>query len=171
MYYHNREISLCYLKNRQCIILEFPVCNCHVLQFYSFSLLCREVALVVIQHNDWRQAMRNKTKDGTTINTPMRKLIKKLPGERARLLKLKRATVTEKECNVTASRRYRLIAGVGGRPQVNYQKSIETESDPESDLFNKNFSESDLLIVLVCDFGNITCALPRQSIESQTALV
>ncbi|XP_020622350.1 ankyrin-3-like [Orbicella faveolata] len=39
----------------------------------------KEVALVIIQHNDWRQAMRNKTKDGTTINTPMRKLIKKLP--------------------------------------------------------------------------------------------
>ena len=25
--------------------------------------------------------MRNKTKEGNTINTPMRKLIKKLPGE------------------------------------------------------------------------------------------
>ncbi|KAJ7378358.1 hypothetical protein OS493_023613 [Desmophyllum pertusum] len=39
----------------------------------------KEVALVIIQHNDWRQCMRNKTQDGTTINTPMRKLIKKLP--------------------------------------------------------------------------------------------
>jgi len=50
--------------------------NCDI-----FSCYLREVALVIIQHNDWRQAMRNKTKDGTTINTPMRKLIKKLPGE------------------------------------------------------------------------------------------
>lgn len=51
---------------------------------YEISFYChpREVALVIIQHNDWRQAMRNKTKDGTAINTPMRKLIKKLPGER-----------------------------------------------------------------------------------------
>lgn len=45
------------------------------------SVTPREVALVIIQHNDWKQAMRNRTKDGTTINTPMRKLIKKLPGE------------------------------------------------------------------------------------------
>ena len=41
----------------------------------------REVALVIIQHKDWRQAMRNKTKEGNFINTPMRKLIKKLPGK------------------------------------------------------------------------------------------
>ena len=46
----------------------------------SFFFL-REVALVIIQHKDWRQAMRNKTKEGNFINTPMRKLIKKLPGE------------------------------------------------------------------------------------------
>lgn len=39
----------------------------------------KEVALVIIQHDDWKQAMRNKTKEGNTINTPMRKLIKKLP--------------------------------------------------------------------------------------------
>ncbi|XP_073254183.1 uncharacterized protein [Porites lutea] len=39
----------------------------------------KEVALVIIQHKDWRQAMRNKTKEGNFINTPMRKLIKKLP--------------------------------------------------------------------------------------------
>ena len=47
--------------------------------FLSLSL--REVALVIIQHDDWKQAMRNKTKEGNTINTPMRKLIKKLPGK------------------------------------------------------------------------------------------
>ena len=41
----------------------------------------REVALVIIQHKDWRQAMRNKTKEGNFFNTPMRKLIKKLPGK------------------------------------------------------------------------------------------
>jgi len=39
------------------------------------------VAFVIIQHQDWRQAMRNKTKEGNAISTPMRKLIKKLPGE------------------------------------------------------------------------------------------
>ena len=54
---------------------------------YSF-LVRREVALVIIQHNDWKQAMRNRTKDGTTINTPMRKLIKKLPGKQAMLFNL-----------------------------------------------------------------------------------
>ena len=41
----------------------------------------REVAPVIIQHKDWRQAMRNKTKEGNFINTPMKKLIKKLPGK------------------------------------------------------------------------------------------
>jgi len=39
----------------------------------------KEVAFVIIQHQDWRQAMRNKTKEGNAISTPMRKLIKKLP--------------------------------------------------------------------------------------------
>lgn len=46
-------------------------------------LLHREVALVVINSNKWEEAMRNETPDLATglRTTPMRKLIKKMPGE------------------------------------------------------------------------------------------
>ena len=68
-----------------------------------------------------------------------------------------------------------------------YHKPIETESEPsnrfganrefreaamgsrnrDSAVFNKTFSENGLLIVLVSDFGNLTCARSR----SQNAIV
>ena len=62
-------------------LIRYPLAGELKHRLLVVSVTPREVALVIIQHNDWKQAMRNRTKDGTTINTPMRKLIKKLPGE------------------------------------------------------------------------------------------
>ena len=33
----------------------------------------------ILNHAHWKKVMRNRTTDGTTVTTPMRKLIKKLP--------------------------------------------------------------------------------------------
>ena len=41
----------------------------------------REAAIAILSHRDWRMAMRNKTIEEGVISTPMRKLIKKLPGK------------------------------------------------------------------------------------------
>ena len=39
----------------------------------------REVALVILEHKDWLLAAKNRSREGKSITTPMRKLIKKLP--------------------------------------------------------------------------------------------
>lgn len=41
----------------------------------------RDAAIAILSHRDWRMAMRNKTIEDGMITTPMRKMIKKLPGE------------------------------------------------------------------------------------------
>ncbi|EDO38702.1 predicted protein, partial [Nematostella vectensis] len=46
----------------------------------------KEVAVAIIDHVDWKQAMRNRCKLGNAITSPMRKLIKKLPGQKLYLL-------------------------------------------------------------------------------------
>ena len=43
-------------------------------------LMCRKVAEVLIEHKQWITLMRNRTKIGSTILSPMRQLIIKLPG-------------------------------------------------------------------------------------------
>ena len=39
----------------------------------------RDVVLEILNHHHWKRVMRNRTTDGATVTTPMRKLIKKLP--------------------------------------------------------------------------------------------
>ena len=46
------------------------------MKFYNF----REAALAIVNDDNWKMAMRNCTVEGTKATTPMRKLIKKLPG-------------------------------------------------------------------------------------------
>ena len=40
----------------------------------------REAALAIVNDENWKLALRNCTFEGTKATTPMRKLIKKLPG-------------------------------------------------------------------------------------------
>ena len=37
--------------------------------------------MAIIDHDDWRLVMRNRIKEGNVVTSPMRKLIKKLPGK------------------------------------------------------------------------------------------
>ena len=43
------------------------------------TLCFRDVVLEILNHAQWKRVMRNRTTDGATVTTPMRKLIKKLP--------------------------------------------------------------------------------------------
>ena len=40
----------------------------------------RDAALAIIDHRDWKLAMRNRTFEEGKLQTPMRKLIIKMPG-------------------------------------------------------------------------------------------
>ena len=42
--------------------------------------VCREAALAIVNDVNWKIALRNCTIEGTKVTTPLRKLIKKLPG-------------------------------------------------------------------------------------------
>ena len=44
------------------------------------TCVCREAALAIVNDVNWKIALRNCTIEGTKVTTPMRKLIKKLPG-------------------------------------------------------------------------------------------
>ena len=47
----------------------------------SVIFICRDIALVIIQSKWWKEALRNTSKSPLGIDTtPLRKLIKKMPG-------------------------------------------------------------------------------------------
>ena len=57
----------------------------HRLSIHAWILVCllsnfRECAVTIVSDDNWMDAMRNKTVEGGTATTPMRKLVLKLPG-------------------------------------------------------------------------------------------
>ncbi len=46
-----------------------------------FVCLHREAALVIVNNENWKMALRNSTFDGANVTTPLRKMIKKIPGK------------------------------------------------------------------------------------------
>ena len=39
-----------------------------------------DVSLAIVDHADWLDVMQNRSREGASITTPMRQMIKKLPG-------------------------------------------------------------------------------------------
>ena len=63
-----------------------------IIIIYNFRLYCSDVALEIVKNDRWKEALRNTTINNDVIDTPLRKLIRKMPGLQNsifRFLKLK----------------------------------------------------------------------------------
>lgn len=51
------------------------------LSIHAVFVFYREAAMAILDSDNWQSALKNCTVEGNKIVTPMRKLIKKLPGK------------------------------------------------------------------------------------------
>ena len=51
-----------------------------IIIFIILFTLCRDVAMAIIKSNQMVQALRNTSPQGNVMITPMRRIIKKMPG-------------------------------------------------------------------------------------------